>query len=187
LADGDGEIKELLEQREREYMLGRARVKIKSSVENVEAGDYSIASLTQGESAELPRWVAEELVSLGIAEASEESFEIEIFRALSKEKMMGPFQLSVLTEDFYPRMRRRVENLRAASREGKVRREEFDKLRAVCYDLVGMRLSKLLSLSSSSTRASDLGEKLTPEERSFFSNAQTMSHAWKTVLLGQTE
>jgi hypothetical protein len=177
----------MLEQREREYMLGRTKVKLKSSLENVEAGDYSIGSLSQGETAELPRWVSEELVSLGLAEGSEEPFEVEIFKALSKEKMMGPLQLSVLPEDFYPRMRRRVENLRVASREGRVRREEFEKLRAVCYDLVGMRLSKLLSISSSSTKASDLGEKLAPEEKSFFSEAQGMSHDWKTALLGGAE
>jgi len=187
LSAGRDSIRELFEQREREYMLAKARVKMRASVENIEAGDYGIESLTEGQSVELPRWVAEELAGLNLAEAPEEPFETEVFRALSKEKMMGPLQLSTLPENFYIRMRRRVGYLEDAADEGKVRREEFEKLRAVCYDLVGMRLSKLLSLSSSSAKASDLGDRLAPEERAFFGQAQALSAGWKGALLGGTK
>jgi GINS complex protein helical bundle domain len=174
----------LFEQREREFMLAKVRVKMRTSVENIDAGDYKIESMQAGQSAELPRWVAEELTSLNLAETSDEPFETEIFRALSKEKMMGPLQLSALPEDFYLRMRRRVEYLGNAVRDGRVRKEEHEKLKGVCYDLIGMRLSKLLSLSSSSTKASDMGEKLSPEEKAFFNMAQASSLEWKAALLG---
>jgi len=187
LSVGGGAIKELLEKREREFMLGKARVKMRASVENIDAGDYGIEGLSEGQSVELPRWVAEELVGLSLAEAPEEPFETEIFRALSKEKMMGPLQLSVLPDNFYIRMRRRVGYLGEATRQGRVRREEYEKLRAVCYDLVGMRLSKLLSLSSSSAKASDMGDKLTPEEKAFFGQAQSASNEWKAALLGESK
>jgi len=187
LSAGRDAIRELFEQREREFMLAKTRVKMKASLENIEAGDYGIESLSGGESAELPRWVAEELVDLNLADASDEPFETEVFRALSREKMMGPLQLSALPEDFYIRMRRRVGYLEDAADEGRVRREEYEKLRAVCYDLVGMRLSKLLSLSSSSAKASDMGDRLAPEERAFFGQAQSSSAAWKAALLGGTK
>jgi len=184
LSAGRETIRELFEQREREFMLGKTMVKMRASVENIYAGEYGIESLSEGQSVELPRWVAEELVGLNLAEASNEPFEVEVYRALSKEKMMGPLQLSTLPENFYVRMRRRMRHLEDAVDEGRVRREEFEKLRAVCYDLVGMRLSKLLSLSSSSSKASDLGDKLAPEERAFFAEAQSMSAGWKAALLG---
>jgi len=187
LSAGRETIRELFEQREREFMLGKARVKMRASLENIEAGEYGIESLSEGQSVELPRWVAEELVGLNLAEASDEPFEVEVFRALSKEKMMGPLQLSTLPENFYILMRRRMGYLEDAADEGRVRREEFEKFRAVCYDLVGMRLSKLLSLSSSSANASDFGDKLAPEERAFFGGAQSMSAGWKAALLGGTK
>jgi GINS complex protein len=174
----------LFEQREREYLLAKVRVKARLSVENVDAGDYRIDSLTEGQATDLPRWMAEELAVLNVVEIPEEPFETEIFRALSKEKMMGPLQLSVLPEDFYMRMRRRLARLDVAAREGKARKEEVEKLRAVCYDLVGIRLSKLLSLSSTSTRASDMGDKLTSEEKAFFTKAQLSANEWKTALMG---
>jgi len=184
LSGGGDAIRELIEQREREFMLAKTRVKMRSSVENIDAGDYRIESLAEGQSVELPRWVAEELAALNLAETSDEPFESEIFRALSREKMMGPLQLSVIPEDFFLRMRRRVAHLGNAVKEGRVRREEYEKLKGVCYDLIGMRLSKLLSLSSSSAKASDMGERLTPEERAFFTMAQSSSQEWKTALLG---
>jgi DNA replication initiation complex subunit (GINS family) len=119
-----------------------------------------------------------------MAETAETPFENEIFNALSKEKMMGPLQLSALPPDFYVRMRRRLGSLDAAVAEGKMKREDLERLRAVSYDLVGMRLSKLLSLSSSSAPASTLGERLTPEESAFFALSQSLSKEWKAGLLG---
>ncbi|HKT21323.1 MAG TPA: hypothetical protein VJR06_01690, partial [Nitrososphaerales archaeon] len=106
------------------------------------------------------------------------------FSALSKEKMMGPLQLSGLPPDFYVRMRRRLGVLDASAAEGRGRKEDADRLRAVCYDLVGIRLSKLLSLSSTSAPASTLADKLTAEERSFFAISQSLSKEWKAGLLG---
>ncbi|MDE1854119.1 MAG: hypothetical protein KGI38_10315 [Thaumarchaeota archaeon] len=177
-------LRQMLERREREYLLGKARARMRSSVENLDVGDFHADKLSEGETVELPRWVVDELVSQGMAESAESPFENEVFSSLSKEKMMGPLQLSGLPPDFYVRMRRRLGGLSVGVAEGKVRREDYERLRAVCYDLVGIRLSKLLSLSSSSAPASTLAERLTPEENSFFSMTQSLSKEWKAGLLG---
>ncbi len=177
-------LRQMLERREREYLLGTARAKMRSSIENLDVGDFHIEKLSEGEAVELPRWVLDELAAQGMAESSEAPFENEIFNALSKEKMMGPLQLSGLAPDFYIRMKRRLGTLKAAVAEGKTRREDLERLRVVCYDLIGIRLSKLLSLSSSSTPASTLADKLTPEEKEFFVISQSLSKEWKSGLLG---
>ena len=176
-------LKRVLERREREYLMGMARTKVRLSVENLDVGDFHIEKLSEGETVELPRWVSDELVTQGVAEATEQPLENEIFNALSKEKLMGPLQLSSLPQDFYVRMRRRLGSMSASAAEGKSRREDFERLRTVCYDLVGIRLSKLLSLSSSSAPASSLAERLTPEESEFFAMAQSLSKEWKNGLL----
>jgi hypothetical protein len=178
------QVKELLDRREREYLLATVRTKIRSSVENLDVGDFHIEKLSEGETIDLPRWVADELIGQGMAESADAPFENEVFSALSREKMMGPLQLSKLPPDFYVRMKRRLEAPSAGMAEGKVRKEDLERLRAVCYDLVGIRLSKLLSLSSSSTPASSLADKLTPEESAFFAISQSLSKEWKAGLLG---
>lgn len=184
MSDEQVALRQILERREREYLLGSVRAKMKSSIENLDVGDFHIEKLSEGESVELPRWVLDELVAQGMAETTEPPFENEIFSTLSKEKMMGPLQLSSLPPDFYVRMRRRLGTLEAGVASGRARRDEVERLRAVCYDLVGIRLSKLLSLSSSSAPASTLADKLTPEENSFFAISQALSKEWKSGLLG---
>ncbi len=177
---------ELLEERENKYLLATVRIRMKSSVENLDIGDLHFDKFSEGESVDLPRWVADELVIRGMAESSETPFENEIFNALSREKMMGPLQLSALPGDFYLKMRRKLGALGSAVVEGKSRKEDLERLRTVCYDLVGIRLSKLLSLSSSSATATTLGDRLTPEESAFFQLSQSLSKEWKTGLLGGT-
>lgn len=174
----------MLERREREHLLGKVNVKMLSSLENIQVGDYAISKLEQGQVAEVPRWVAEELVALKLAEVNEEPFETELLRSLSREKLMGPMQLSPLREDFYVRMRRRLAYLDGAVKDGRARKEDVDRLRVGCYDIVGMRLNKLLSLAGSSVPASTLADKLTPDEATFFAGSQAMSKEWKAALLG---
>jgi hypothetical protein len=176
-------IKELFEHKEREFMLAKSKVKMRSSVENLDAGDYRIGNLAEGQSVELPRWMAEELVELKLAETEEERFEDEMSRALSKEKMMGPLQLSILPPDFYMRMRRRLVTLSGRGNGG-TRKEDYEKMRNACYDIIGMRLSKLLSLSSSSAQGSSFTDRLAPEEEAFFSVSQSLSKDWRAALIG---
>jgi len=177
-------LRQMLERREREFMMGTTRTRMRSAVENLDVGDFHIEHVSEGESVELPRWVSDELVAQGMAESAEAPFENDVFSALSREKMMGPLQLSGLPPDFYVRMRRRLGVLGSGLTEGKTRSQDYERLRAVCYDLVGIRLSKLLSLSSSSTPASSLAEKLTPEEAEFFAISQSLTKEWKAGLLG---
>ncbi len=184
MSEARHQVKELLDEREREYLLGTARARMRSSLENLDVGDFHIDKLSEGESVELPRWVADELIGQGMAESVETPFENEVFSALSREKMMGPLQLSALPGNFYVRMRRRLGALATAAAEGKARKEDLERLRGVCYDLVGIRLSKLLSLSSSSAPATTLTDKLTPEEGAFFAISQSLSKEWKAGLLG---
>ncbi len=174
----------MLEKKDQDFVMSEIKIKMRTSVENIVAGDYGVQKAAEGESVEVPRWVAEELVDLNLAEGSEEPFEVEISRALSREKMMGPLQLSVIPQDFYVRMQRRVASLERAAEEGKARKEDFARVKIASYDLVGMRLNKLLSLSSSSTTASALTDKATPEEVAFFTTSQSLSKEWKAALLG---
>jgi hypothetical protein len=178
-------ITDLFMQREREFLLSPVRVMVKSSLDTLEVGDVEIPKMKAGEAAELPRWVAEELAELNVAEIQEEPFEGEIFKALTREKMLGAPQLSPLQANFFLRMRRRLATIKEGAATGKYRREDYEKLKDSCYDLIGRRLSKLLSMSSSASLQT-VGEKITPEERVFFTMSRSFSDEWKRALLGET-
>ena len=67
---------------------------------------------------------------------------------------------------------------------GKYRREDYEKLKNTSYDLIGRRLSKLLSMSSSAN-VKTIADRITPEEKAFFSMCSSISTGWKKALLGE--
>ncbi|MBI3860057.1 MAG: hypothetical protein HY296_07480 [Thaumarchaeota archaeon] len=185
MAEARLDVREIIESRERDFLFSKVRVRMRTDVENIDAGDYSIGEAHEGESLEVPRWMAEELVALNLADSPDKPLDLEVSWALSREKMMGPLQLSVLPPDFYVRMRRTVARLSEGVKAGTAKKEEFMKFKSACYDLVGMRVGKVLSLSSASTSARDLGDNIAPEEKSFFTVAQALSKEWRAALLGE--
>jgi len=178
------EVAKIFEQREREFLLSPVRVTMKTSTEQMEVGDLVLSKAKEGERLEMPRWVAEELVALELADMQEEPFDVEIFKALTREKILASPQLSPLEANFYIRMRRRLAAIRAGVERGKYRREDYEKLKTTSYDLIGRRLSKLLSMSSSAS-VQTIADRITPEEKAFFSMSSSISAAWKKALLGE--
>ena len=108
MEDPGTDVAKIFEQREREFLLAPVRVMMKTSTEEMEVGDLVLKKTKEGERVEMPRWVAEELVDLELAEMQEEAFEVEIFKALTREKILASLQLSPLEPNFYIRMRRRL-------------------------------------------------------------------------------
>jgi hypothetical protein len=184
LEDPGKAVAKIFEQREREFLLAPVRVTMKSSTEQMDVGDLVLNKAKEGERIEMPRWVAEELVALELAEMQEEAFDVEIFKALTREKILSSPQVSPLEPNFYIRMRRRLAAYKVGVERGKYKREEYEKLKTTSYDLIGRRLSKLLSLSSSASLQT-IADKITPEEKAFFSMSSTLSAAWKKALLGE--
>lgn len=183
LEDDGNTVAKIFEQREREFLLSPVRVTMKTATDQIEVGDMVLGKAKEGERLEMPRWVAEELVELELAEMQEEAFDVEIFKALTREKILASPQLSPLEPSFYIRMRRRIAAVRAGVERGKYRREDYEKLKNTCYDLIGRRLSKLLSMSSSAS-VKTIADRITPEEKAFFSMSSSLSTAWKKALLG---
>ena len=84
MEDPGTDVAKIFEQREREFLLSPVRVIMKTSTEEMEVGDLVVAKTKEGERVEMPRWVAEELVDLELAEMQEEPFDVEIFKALDE-------------------------------------------------------------------------------------------------------
>ena len=183
MEDAGAEVSRLFEQREREFLLAPVRVTMKAPMEDLAVGDLLLKKAKEGERLEMPRWVAEELVDLGMAEFQDEPFEVEILKALTREKLLASLQLSPLEPNFYIKMRRRLAAVKVGVERGRYRREDYEKLRMSSYDLIGRRLSKLLSISSSAS-VQTIADKITPEEKAFFSMSGSISAAWKKALLG---
>ena len=66
MEDPGADVAKIFEQREREFLLAPVRVTMKTSTDEIEVGDLLLKKSNEGERLELPRWVAEELVEIGL-------------------------------------------------------------------------------------------------------------------------
>ncbi len=166
------------------YLLDKARVTVRENLPKIEIGSVSVNEMKQGDTIELTKWIADILNEMRFAESQEESFEGEMFKALSRERIQGPTQLSTLEKDFFIRMRRFLQLTKRKAEENPSLKQNYERVAVSAYDLVALRTSKLIALSTSSSPPADLPDKITPEEKILFDAAFNLVSKWRDAVLG---
>ncbi|MHB1868463.1 MAG: hypothetical protein ACYCPP_05900 [Nitrososphaerales archaeon] len=172
--------------REFAYLLSSTRLKVKQKTAKIDIGSIHLDPMNEGDAVDLPRWIAEVLISLDICESQEESFASEVFKAVTREKIAGSDQISVLRPDFYLKIRR---HLAFANDSNKVKVStipEIEKTRTLIYDLMALRLRKILSIAASLSPPTDLRGKLTPEEYQIFDSVYSLLQSWRSMTMDGT-
>ncbi len=112
-----------------------------------------------GEIMNLPQWVGQILSENKIGELDSQDMVTELKQALSKEKMVGEYQVSTLDPHFYIKLKQHMKTLQ---------RDDFNHVESMLLELFRMRRGKLVKLADSTKLNSDLYNKLTVEESVFF-------------------
>ena len=141
---------------------------MKQKLPRIDIGSIHLEPMNEGDTIELPRWVAEVLLDMGVSEIQEENFSSEVFKAVTREKIAGNDQLSTLRPDFYLKVRRQLSFVSESPYQKPSNLPELEKTRTLVYDLVALRLRKILSLAVSLSTPIDIRDKLTPEEYQIF-------------------
>jgi hypothetical protein len=166
--------------REFAYLLSNTRLRARQKTPKIDIGSVHLEPMNEGDAVDLPRWVAEVLIRLELCESQEESFASEVFKAVTREKIAGPEQLSTLRPDFYLKIRRHLAfandpNAKSSSIS------EIEKTRTLIYDLIALRLRKILSVANSLSPPTDIREKLTPEEYQIFDSVYNLLQSWRNL------
>lgn len=165
--------------REFAYLLGGTRLRFKQKIPQIDIGSVHLQPMNEGDTIDLPRWVAEVLVEMGVCDSQEENFSSEVFKAVTREKIAGSDQLSTLRPDFYLKVRRQLSFVIGSDQKP----AEFEKTRTLVYDLVALRLRKILSVATSLAAPTDIREKLTPEEYQIFESVYSLLQSWRSVVM----
>ena len=112
-----------------------------------------------GEVMNIPKWVGKILVENKLGELDSTDMVTELKQALSKEKMVGEYQVSTLEPHFYIKLKQYMKTLQ---------RDDFNQIESMLIELFRMRRGKLVKLADSTKLSSDLHNKLTVEESVFF-------------------
>lgn len=168
--------------REIGYLLQPVRITMTKSLPKISIGEAKMEETTEGMNLEVKRWIAEILVELGFAQINGESFEIDLFKALSRERMQKPEQLSSLHKDFYLKAKRQLEVAIPMDTKVNSDSQTYEKLVSSIRDLIDYRTGKLLTKGTSKPTP-DVLEKLTPEERLFLATVNTLVESWRDAVL----
>ena len=169
--------------REFAYLLSGARLKFKQKIPRIDIGSVHLEPMNEGDTIDLPRWVAEVLVEMGVCENQEENFSSEVFKAVTREKIAGSDQLSTLRPDFYLKVRRQLSFAGDSSNSRSINGPELERTRTLIYDLVALRLRKILSMATSLSPPTDIREKLTPEEYQIFESIYGLLQSWRSIVM----
>jgi len=130
---------------------------------------------THGEVLNLPQWLGKILSQNKLATLDTPDMITELKQALSKEKMVGEYQLSTLDPHFYIKLKESMKNLR---------RDDFDHVESMMLELFRMRRGKLVKLADSTKLNSELYSKLTVEENIFFKTIHDNSIEFEKQIRG---
>ena len=124
---------------------------------------YDVAGMkiegNQGDTNNLPRWVGKILSDNKLGTLDSPDMITELKQALSKEKMVGEYQMSSLDPNFYIKLKESMKELN---------RDDFDKVESMMLELFRMRRGKLIRIADSIKLNSELYSKLTVEENIFY-------------------
>jgi len=140
---------------------------------------YNVAGIKtegkQGDVNNVPQWVGKILSDNEIAELESQDMITELKQALSKEKMVGEYQISTLEPHFYIKLKESIKELD---------RDDFDKVESMMLELFRMRRGKLVKIADSIKLNSELYNKLSVEESVFYKTIHENSEEFEKQIRG---
>ena len=130
---------------------------------------------TQGEVINIPQWIGKILSENKFATLDSPDMITELKQALSKEKMVGEYQISTLEPHFYIKLKESMKQLK---------RDDFDKVESMMLELFRMRRGKLVKIADSIKLNSELNNKLTVEENIFYKTIHENSVEFERQIRG---
>lgn len=132
---------------------------------------------TQGEVTNLPTWVGKVLADNNLGSLDSEDMITELKQALSKEKMVGEYQISTLEPHFYIKLKESMKDLE---------KDDFNRVESMMLELFRMRRGKLVKLADSIKLTSDLYNRITVEEKIFYQTIYENSKEFENQIRGNT-
>jgi len=161
------------------------RITVNRNCPEIELAGLKIGPFQEGKEYEVMFWVAEELEKAGIARFREEEMldAIKLHKIHWKERVQSVKEISSLPEDFYPRLRRYLSNLRRDAVKKPEIMKEYERVSGLSRDIVDCRLKKIISLASTSAQTEQFLKSMTTEERAIYKQLQERISNWRNKIL----
>lgn len=155
-----------------EYLLEEIRVTFKSDVK-ISINEINIDA-KEGDILLLPRWFTKILLNKNLVEVQDNEISSYVSKALNRERISKPHDISSVDVDFYIRVNDFLESLSEKERET---------LMVSLNSFVMSRLGKIVKLAAASSLSAETESKLSAEERQLYNFVHTSSLAFKESVL----
>ena len=144
-----------------------------------------IGPFEKGKEYEVRFWIAQELKKSGIAHIREEEpLDIKMLNTIKwKEGIQAAQRVTALPEDFYPKLRRYLEELNEEAIKKPEIRENYEKTKKLAYDITRTRVKKIVSLASSPAQTRQILGNLTKEELTLYNYLHNSIEKWRNRIL----
>ena len=157
-----------------EYLLEEIRVTFKSDVK-ISINDINIDA-KEGDILLLPRWLTKILSNKNLIEIQDNEMSSYVSKALNRERISKPHDISSIDADFYIRVDDFLKSLNEKERET---------LMVSLNSFVISRLGKIVKLAAASSLSPEMETKLSAEEKQLYKFINTSSLAFKESVLGK--
>jgi len=151
----------------------------------IELAGLKVGPFEEGNECEVKYWVARELVKSGIARFREDEMlgAAKLRKIQWKERVQTARQISKLPEDFYPKLRRYLAELKEEVAKKPEKMIEYDKVTHLTQDVVNSRLKKIVAFASAPAQTEQILKNFTGEERYLYDEIYKLVSEWRTQIL----
>lgn len=155
----------------------------------IKLAGLNIGPFEEGNEYEVYRWVAVELVRSGIAHFREEEQldSAKLNKIQWTERVQTAGQISKIAEDFYPKLRRCISELKETVAKDAEKMREYERVRHLTQDIINSRLKKIVSIASGPAQTENALRNLTGEERFLHEQLYKLISQWKKQILEYRE
>ncbi len=155
----------------------------------IKLSGLTVGPFDEGNEYEVYFWVAKELAKAGMVHFREDDVldSTKLFKVQWKEGVQIPGQISDVPDDFYPKLRRFLSDLKQQASKQSEKYQEYERAKQLARDIVNSRLKKIVALSSAPTQSDQVLKKLTTEEKVMFEQLVKIISEWKARILENGE
>jgi len=147
----------------------------------IKLAGLTVGPFEEGNEYEVYYWVADKLTEAGIAHFREEVRlgASDLYKVQWKERVQVAGQIAELPDDFYPKLRRYLVQLKKEMSKQPEKIQEYEKARQLASDIVNSRLRKIVALSSGPSQTDQIVKKMAVEERLIYEQIGKIVSEWR--------
>ncbi|MDH5389850.1 MAG: hypothetical protein OEX10_01685 [Candidatus Bathyarchaeota archaeon] len=161
------------------------KIVVNRNCPEIKLAGLKVGPYQEGKEYEVKFWIAQELKRAGIARFREEELLdlMKLNKIHWKERVQASQQVAALPEDFYPRLRRYLADLKSGAIKKPETMRDYEKARRLSRDIINLRLKKIVSLASSPAQTNQILGNLTREERVVYERLYGIISEWRAEIL----